>query len=134
MSSGWVSQHPLRKKPVIGLREQASSVSPSTFLAPLRRPPPPLSASSLNISGILALSFRSEIVQFSPLKVYQSSCGAYLACERVPRTSWTVVLKRNAYAIDANGRKIAADVISNIVAAYDGGRPKPPRNITRIAG
>ena len=41
-SSGPVSQHPLRKNPVIGFREHTSSVSPSTFLASLGRPPPPL--------------------------------------------------------------------------------------------
>ena len=54
MSSRLVSQQPSRKKPVIGLTEQTSSRSPSTFLGWLRRPPPPLPASSLNI-GILCI-------------------------------------------------------------------------------
>jgi hypothetical protein len=54
MSSRLVSQQPSRKKPVIGLNEQTSSRSPSTFLGSLRRPPPPLPASSLNI-GILCI-------------------------------------------------------------------------------
>src|SRR5271155_285812 len=55
MSSRLVSQHPSRKKPVIGLREQTSSRSPSTFLGSLRFPPPPLPASSLNI-GFLCIA------------------------------------------------------------------------------
>src|SRR5271168_2658965 len=54
MSSRLVSQQPSRKKPVIGLKEQTSSRSPSTFLGSLRPPPPPLPASSLNI-GILCI-------------------------------------------------------------------------------
>src|ERR1700674_323587 len=54
MSSRLVSQHPSRKNPVIGLKEQTSSRSPSTFLGSLRLPPP-LPASSLNI-GILCIA------------------------------------------------------------------------------
>src|SRR6202790_387555 len=53
MSSRLVSQHPSRKKPVFGLKEQTSSRSPITFLGSLGRPPP-LPASSLNI-GILCI-------------------------------------------------------------------------------
>src|SRR6202020_2510696 len=53
MSSRLVSQQQSRKNPVIGLKEQTSSRSPSTFFAS-RRPPPPLPASSFNI-GILCI-------------------------------------------------------------------------------
>src|ERR1700733_12727446 len=59
-SSRLVSQHPSRKKPVIGLNEQTSSRSPSTFLDSLRRPPP-LPASSLNI-GILCIADPSPLL------------------------------------------------------------------------
>src|SRR3984885_10676002 len=52
ISSRLVSQQPSRKNPVIGLKEQTSSRSPSTFLDSLRRPPPPLPASSLNIGTL----------------------------------------------------------------------------------
>src|SRR3984957_6076404 len=63
ISSRLVSQQPSRKKPVIGLKEQTSSRSPSTFLGSLRRPPP-LPASSLNI-GILCIVDTSSASKMS---------------------------------------------------------------------
>jgi len=63
-SSRLVSQHPSRKKPVIGLKEQTSSRSPSTFLGSLRLPPPPLPASSLNI-GVLCIVCPSLAMKMS---------------------------------------------------------------------
>src|SRR6202521_5395514 len=66
ISSRLVSQQPSRKKPVIGLKEQTSSRSPSTFLASLRRPPP-LPASSLNI-GILCIVI-PPLLQECPLRL-----------------------------------------------------------------
>src|SRR5271169_1481572 len=69
MSSRLVSQQPSRKKPVIGLKEQTSSRSPTTFLGSLRRPLPPLPASSLNI-GILCIVARSRDSKMSILVSY----------------------------------------------------------------
>src|SRR5580704_9907951 len=50
MSSRLVSQHPSRKKPVIGLNEHTSRRSPSTLREASRRPPSSPTSSGIHIS------------------------------------------------------------------------------------